>query len=185
MHPYEIQQHMRRRCLDRAFKLNFGSLYHAIESLLKAGHIETMETERDGRRPERTVYRSTASGNEAFRAQLSNLLSEPAVEFSRFEAGLSFVSHLETTAAVRLLRLRTDLLEADLGEGDAVMAALIEKGLSRLSLIEEEHSQALRRAEREWILRLIQEIEAGHIEWRWGFAEPNLSQVPALEMKEA
>lgn len=169
MHPYEIQQLMRLRRLDRSFKLNFGALYHAIEALLKAGHIETVERARDGRRPERTVYSVTPAGGEAFRSHLAILVAEPSAEFSRFEAGLSFIWYLDREHAVRLLRRRIELLEADLAEGVAVQATLIGKGLSRLSLIEEEHSQALRRAEKEWIGGVMAEIESGHLEWRSGF----------------
>ena len=171
MHPYEIQQVMRQRRLDRSFKLNFGSLYHAIEALLGVGHIETVETARDGRRPERTVYSATAAGSEAFRTHLARVVAEPGPEFSTFEAGLSFISYLESDVAVSLLKQRIERIDSDLAEGDAVQATLMSRGLSRLSLIEHEHSQALRRAEKEWVRALVADVQSGKLEWRVGFSE--------------
>ncbi len=55
MHPYEIATTLRIRKKDESVKLNYGSLYTVVESLLRHGLIIPQETEREGRRPERTV----------------------------------------------------------------------------------------------------------------------------------
>src|SRR5690242_14900046 len=57
MHPYEMQRLIRERHKDEFLDLKRGSLYHAMERLQAAGLVEPMETFREGRRPERTVYR--------------------------------------------------------------------------------------------------------------------------------
>src|SRR5207302_3758862 len=62
MHPYEIACTMRRRHLEESIKLNYGALYHMVDTLQHAGLIASVETERAGRRPERTVYALTAAG---------------------------------------------------------------------------------------------------------------------------
>jgi DNA-binding PadR family transcriptional regulator len=62
-HPYEIAQVLRERGKDGSIKINYGSLYTVVQSLERHGFIEAAGTERDGRRPERTVYGITATGS--------------------------------------------------------------------------------------------------------------------------
>ena len=62
MHPYEMQRLIRQRKKDDFLELKRGSLYNNIERLKLAGLIEPVETTREGRRPERTIYRLTREG---------------------------------------------------------------------------------------------------------------------------
>ena len=62
MHPYEMASTMRERGKEQSIKLNYGSLYTVVDSLARSGLIEAMEATREGRRPERTVYRLTEAG---------------------------------------------------------------------------------------------------------------------------
>src|SRR4051812_33142738 len=91
MHPYEIQRLIRQRHKDEFLDLKRGSLYHAIGRLERAGLIEPATTEREGKRPERTVYRLTESGRVEVRAWLCELLANPARESPQFYAALSFM----------------------------------------------------------------------------------------------
>ena len=59
MHPYEMAATMRTRGQDQSIRLNYGSLYGVVDNLLKRGLVEEHEVVREGRRPERTVYRIT------------------------------------------------------------------------------------------------------------------------------
>jgi DNA-binding PadR family transcriptional regulator len=45
---------------------SYGSLYAVVESLQKHNLITALETNRDGRRPERTIYAITPDGVEEF-----------------------------------------------------------------------------------------------------------------------
>ncbi len=47
---------------SKSIKLNYGSLYTVVDNLAKHGLIEAVEARREGRRPERTVYRLTDTG---------------------------------------------------------------------------------------------------------------------------
>src|SRR5437764_13579112 len=67
MHPYEMDLLMRSRGLTEGIKLRRSSLYTVIESLQRSGLIEPVETQREGRRPERTVYAITDAGQAKFR----------------------------------------------------------------------------------------------------------------------
>src|ERR687885_1375759 len=94
LHPYEMQQLMRERGHDQVIKLKGGSLYSTIERLTAAGLIEPMETSREGRRPERTVYALTEAGRDELLSWLRELVREPVKEDTQFAAGLSFIPAL-------------------------------------------------------------------------------------------
>src|SRR6478735_1352117 len=44
MHPYEMSMTLRERRKDESVKLNFGSLYSVVDSLVKHGLIEAAST---------------------------------------------------------------------------------------------------------------------------------------------
>src|ERR1700738_1080159 len=88
MHPYEMQRHLHQRHTDELLALKRGSLYHAISQLQRDGFIEPIEVSREGRCPERTVYRITADGEAELVDWLRDLLSTPVREPSEFVAAL-------------------------------------------------------------------------------------------------
>ena len=163
MHPYEIASLMRERAIHEAIKLNYGSLYTVVESLQRAGLIETQSTLRDGRRPERTVYRLTDAGRAKFDGWLRHLLRTPAKEYTQFAAGLCFAAAVGTAELAELLEERARLIEAELAECREIVDGLTERGLPRLFLLESEHAQMLRAAELEWVRGLIRSLADGSL----------------------
>ena len=103
MHPYEIATTLRERGKDQSIKLNYGALYTVVEALQRHGLIVAQETEREGRRPERTVYCLTEAGRMEIIDWISELISRPAKEYTQFEAGLSLIPVLPPEDAVALL----------------------------------------------------------------------------------
>ena len=99
MHPYEMQRLMQWRGKDNVVRVQRGSLYPAVERLAKAGLIEPFETERAGRRPERTVYQLTAEGRDTAEVWLSTMIRDVRNEFPEFPAALSFMPMLSTEDA--------------------------------------------------------------------------------------
>nr|BFE82332.1 PadR family transcriptional regulator [Planobispora longispora] len=114
MHPYEMASTMRARRKQESIKLNYGSLYSVVESLVKRGLIEVAEVIREGRRPERTVYAITEPGRLELFDWLSELISTPTREYTSFEAGLSLLAVLPPEEAIRLLEERVLRLEENL-----------------------------------------------------------------------
>ena len=57
MHPYEIASVLRARSKDRDLEIKWGSLYRVVENLERHGFLAPVHSERQGGRPERTVYR--------------------------------------------------------------------------------------------------------------------------------
>src|SRR5664279_5818211 len=106
MHPYEMQRLMQWRGKDQVVRVQRGSLYPAVERLTKAGLIAPLETARDGRRPERTVYELTEAGREAAESWLTTMLRTVRNEFKEFPAALSFIPMLSVEDARAQLTAR-------------------------------------------------------------------------------
>ncbi len=165
MHPYEMQQLIRDRSTDRVVKVRAGSLYHTIERLARQRLIEPVETGREGRRPERTVYAITESGRDAYASDLRELVRTPVQEYPVFGAAVEMLYTLDRDDAVRLLERRTTALEALLAAHDQVTASLTKRGLPRIAMIEVEYAQAMWRAEMAWVRQLIDDIRSGELGW--------------------
>ncbi len=161
MHPYEMVSVMRERGKHESVRLKYSSLYSVVEALEREGLILPLETVREGRRPERTVYGLTEVGRVEFLSWLRELLREPVKEYTQFAAGLTFLPALPPAEAMTLLEVRVRLLEEEVEEKRSLLDTVMEQGLSRLFLIETEHELILRGAELEWVRGLVGEIQAG------------------------
>ena len=164
-HPYDIAFTMQTRHMNEHIKLSLGTLYHVVEQLHRLGWIRPTETEREGRRPERTIYELTDEGRSKLQDRVRQLVAEPTRDYSAFEAGLTFMHLLPKEDAVTLLRQRAETLGEQIELCDFVLQRLSERGLARLALIEVELVQDTRRFQREWARRLAEEIESGSLEW--------------------
>jgi DNA-binding PadR family transcriptional regulator len=168
MHPYELAATMRERHHDEFIRLNFGTLYHTVEVLERNGMIVAGEREKEGRRPERTIYQLTEPGRELLVKVVSDIIARPTREYVNFAAGLMFLHHLEASQAAQLLGERTVALAAITEKLTRIMGELRSAGVTRLALIELEHKIAMLEAEREWVRRLAREISDGRLEWTAG-----------------
>ncbi|GAA1839637.1 PadR family transcriptional regulator [Actinomadura bangladeshensis] len=166
MHPYEMQQRIRDHAYDQAVKITHGSLYHSVERLAAAGLIEPLETSREGRRPERTIYAVTAAGRDAAQMRLAELLRHPAAEFPLFGTGLAFVNLLPEDEVARLLRGRTVALEAALAGHQTAHDSLRKQGLDRYKLLDQEWLIARLRAELEFVRGVVDDLESGRLTWK-------------------
>src|SRR5262249_37172192 len=104
--PYDIAYTMHHRHMDEHIKLSLGTLYHVVEQLQQLGWVRPIETAREGRRPERTVYTVTPEGRERFLQRLRELIAQPTREYSSFEAGLSFFPPLRPPPGAGVRRAR-------------------------------------------------------------------------------
>jgi DNA-binding PadR family transcriptional regulator len=164
MHPYEMATTMRERGKDQSIKLNYGSLYTVVEALLQHGFIVSQETERAGRRPERTVYHLTDAGRMELIDWISELISTPVKEYTLFEAGLSLLPVLPLEDAVALLTQRCNRLEMEIVQGRSLLQHAAQRGVPRLNLIEGEYLLAMREAELVWVRAFAEATRSGTLE---------------------
>jgi DNA-binding PadR family transcriptional regulator len=166
MHPYEMQQRIRDHAYDHAVKITHGALYHSVERLASAGLIEPLETSREGRRPERTVYAVTSAGRDAAHTRLAELLSRPAEEFPVFGSALAFINLLPEAEVARQLRRRAVALEAMLAGSQTADDSLLKAGIERYKLIDLEWHITRARAELEFTKNLADDLESGRLTWK-------------------
>lgn len=169
MHPYEMASILRERGKDQDMKIKWGSFYTVVQNMEKHGLVEAAESTRQGRRPERTVYRITEAGRAEFADWVRELISVPEREQPRFEAGLSVLGVLAPDEVTRLLRQRLDRLEEQLADQREALARH-GREIPRLFLVESEYDLAIRAAEATWIRGLLDELTSGTLpglaQWR-------------------
>jgi DNA-binding PadR family transcriptional regulator len=190
MHPYEMAALMRERGLASTVKLNFGALYAVIETLHRLGLIVPMETQRQGRHPERTIYATTEAGRAEFFDWLRVLIRTPAIEYTQFVAGLALIAHLSPIEADALLEDRMHTLSEKIQEQHSDLETGKQRGVDRIFLIEDEYRLAQLESEREWIQKLIEEIRDGTLTettddiLRWKVTRPDLAFPPSEDGDE-
>ena len=168
MHPYEMATRMRIRHHDEFIRLNFGTLYHTVEVLERNGWITSLEREKEGRRPERTIYQLTEAGRNVLVSTLADIIRRPQKEYPQFAAGLMFMHHLPAEQAATHLKERAEALDLIINKFQTVLRELLREGVARLALIEVEHKIAMLDAERRWVRGLAEEISSGQLEWKVG-----------------
>jgi DNA-binding PadR family transcriptional regulator len=162
MHPYEMKGMMQGRGHDRVIRIKGASVYDTVERLHRLGFIEPLETSREGRRPERTIYSLTEAGRDELLIWLRELISKPVWEYPQFGAALAFIAGLgNEKEAIELLHWRAVALEAEIAATERVLKGTLEHNIPRLFVIEEEYGQALRQAELDFVRRLIADLEEG------------------------
>lgn len=181
MHPYEMTQLMRERRVDYRVKLRPGSLYHTVERLEAQGFIEVVDTQRQGRRPERTVYGLTDHGRDTFFEQVRTMLATPAQEYLQYTVALSASNELDRADALDQLKMRVVNLRAQLA-ADEVLIEYVrgKRRLPQMYWIDVAYVHHQRRSELDWTQRLIDDLESGRITWP-SQEEANLSIVDNAE----
>lgn len=166
MHPYEMASTLRERHKDGSFKINSGSLYDTVESLARHGWIEPVETAREGKRPERTVYTHTEVGQGEFVRWVDELIRTPAEEYPKFMAAVSYIGALGPDGAADALAERAGHLARRIQEAQSVLDDTVGSGaVPRLFMIEVECAVHAWRAELDWTRRTIAEIGDGSLAW--------------------
>lgn len=162
-HPYQVYRQLVSRHQDYANR-TARSVYHAVERLASEQLAEPVETSREGRRPERTVFRITDSGREQLQHWLLDLIGESEPGQPGFGAALALLGHLAQGDASRALGVRLARLRGLVAGLEAVVSSLRGQfGLPRLFLLEREYQLAVWRAERDWVEGLIGELDGGEL----------------------
>jgi DNA-binding PadR family transcriptional regulator len=164
MHPYEIRRLVRQRGKDELVDLRPGSLYRTIERLERARLIEPVETTREGRFPERTVYRITEHGQDELKGWMRELLSATANDYPRLAQAMSVLAVLETDDARLELERRVLHLEGEVASMEIALRQLDRVG-PRLFKLDNEYALALRRAELTWVKGLVEDMRTGRLAW--------------------
>src|ERR1700761_173888 len=169
MHPYQMRHVIRVREIDRVMKVTHGTLYSTVERLAGSGLIRPVETSREGRRPERTVYEITSEGRDQLLDALRVELMRVTPDYPRLATGLTFASLLAPQEVADLLERRGIEVEGQLSLYQTALDATRKQQahpIERISLIEGEYLTALLRAERDWLTGIVDDIRGGRLTWQ-------------------
>jgi DNA-binding PadR family transcriptional regulator len=190
MHPYEMSAVMRQRDLSSAIKLNQSSLYSVIEALQREGWIVPVETQREGRYPERTIYTTTEAGRAEFADWLRSLIQRAPTEYTQFAAGLTFLGHLSPAEVTTLLQEHAHSLQEQIRSSRSLIEKTRQLGVDRLFLVEDAYTVTLLEARLAFVQQLIQEINDGTLtETRddkriWKITRPELALLESEEKQK-
>lgn len=172
LHPYAMQRLIKLWGKDQV--VNVGqraNLYKTIRRLQEAGLVAVLQTERDQRYPERTVYELTDAGREAVPGWLEEMIAAPRNEFPQFPAALSFVMILGPERTLAAMQQRAQTLTASLADLDASLEQY-SASLPRVTLMDDEYQRAITAAELAWLNGVIEDLKAGTLTWSYEmFAE--------------
>jgi len=185
MHPYELSRTLRDNGDDRSIKFNHGSLYMVVQQLEKAGYIAAQETNREGLRPERTVYALTDAGRSELHDWLRDLLGEPEHEYPSFVAALSLIGALPPSQVVPLLHHRLQRLAERTAQTRERIETVLAQGVPELFLIEEQYRVAIDGAESSYVTSLIDRITDPQTGWGPMWAQFHGESFPAQAPPDA
>jgi len=116
MHPYEIRMVMKERSLDQNTKIQIGSLYYAVEQLLKKAYIEEVQVIKSDKRPDKTIYRITAQGQDYFEKMLLDMLQQIEPMYTANKMALSFAEKGDSIKIAEVLKKRVTEAEHQVHE---------------------------------------------------------------------
>jgi DNA-binding PadR family transcriptional regulator len=142
-----------------------ASLYPVLDRLQRSGLVEMLATERESRRPERTVYGVTPAGEALTHEWLLHYLSSGSSELAGFVAGLSFAmlaTPKEVTDALEVRRSRLTDERALLVEG---LEAGARMGLPDLFQLDDHYRVAALDTDLAFLDATLTRLASGDLAW--------------------
>lgn len=181
MHPYRMQQLIKERGKDEVINVQQrASLYQTIKYLLRAQLIQVRETEREQKRPERTIYELTAAGRQTLHQWLREMLATPAGEFPEFPAALAYLVLLTPEDTLQQLQKRVNTLSAEVARLDGQLQQA-GQSVPRLFLIELEYLRTAMMAELTWVQSLMADMQSGQLTWNEAWKAEIMAQFGPTE----
>ncbi len=152
MHGYQLSQFLEHR-LDSVVPMKRSTAYFLLNKLAERGLVRE-ETDREGRRPERRVYRLTPAGDATFAESLRDHLGRHASPHFPDAVGLLFMDFISPHERVELLRRRLQQVEdqADHAEDQARAHA------TTPVLLAMSYRASVLRSERDWLKSTIERL---------------------------
>jgi DNA-binding PadR family transcriptional regulator len=164
MHPYEIRQTIKQRNWSESFKLRDGSLYYAVDQMREDGQIEAVEVVaiQGNNRPDKTIYRITTHGREAFLKLLDEQFKQTSYPQHPLFLAMPFVRHGDPAKIEELILEQLDVCETRIARMQAVLEL---KGdfLPRGSYLMIQGFMQFGETEKMWLMSLLAEARSGKL----------------------
>jgi DNA-binding PadR family transcriptional regulator len=165
MHAYEMYQLMLERKEDKVVRVSPGSVYRTVERFAADGLIDEVAVERQGNRPERTVYSITGAGRVAMRETIAAMLRRHVNEFPEFPVAIGEAHNLPAGEVAELLGERLESVRAVIDVIDGSLARVAERGLPAAYVLDLPYSRVLLAAEAGWLEQTIHDLGSGALAW--------------------
>lgn len=149
-HGYELKKDIQRH-MGQWTDIKFGSIYHALKKLVERGAVQKVGEERQGSRPDRTIYRVTEKGEEEFLDLLRQLLNRLQRVYLEFDTGFYFAGNLPKDEVLTLLAQRHEQYAALIEKLQDVKQMPVHRRLPRISEVIVDHTILHLKAEMEWL----------------------------------
>ena len=161
LYGYELK-HIIEEHMGDWTNIAFGSIYFALGKLADEGFIEKVATEKEGKRPSRSVYQITAAGREEFLRLLREVWREVERHYYTLDIGLAFMEALPGEEVEGYLRDRVSQLEGVVQHVTVHRAeVLADEYVSRVVSAVFDHSLAHFEAELAWTRGVLDKVERG------------------------
>ena len=174
IHGYDLRRELLSWGADEWASVSPGSIYNALNTLVREGMLEVVGTDRRGARPERTTYRLTAEGEEEFRGLLRDNLRRSSLPNHPLLAGLAFLPFLPRDELAQAMKNRADGLQAQAEERFAKQRAILESpaspsrdGIPRHVAESFRLTGELLQSEATWAHDLAERLEGGELDGLW------------------
>jgi len=164
LHPYKMQRLIKDRGKDEV--INVGqraTLYRTIDRLRRIGLIRVVESKRDDKRPERTVYALTDKGRETWREWILDALATPTRSYSEFPAAVAFLPLLDPGDVLEQLEKRRVTLAGELDRITPPAAG--SAAWERLFDLEMEYLRVTAAAQLSWLDSIVSDLRSGAVTW--------------------
>lgn len=108
--PYEITKMLKSLKLRKWFNMADSTVYATINQLKKNGLIEG-ESFKEGRFPEKTVYKITAEGEFELHNTISTFLEKTDPDGAKFDIAILLLHHLSKDEVLQKLKVKLEHLE--------------------------------------------------------------------------
>jgi DNA-binding PadR family transcriptional regulator len=105
-HGYRVRRELEAWRAEQWANIAYGSIYFALNKMAEEGLVEAVDTSQQGKRPARTLYTVTRSGEEEFQRLLREYWWEMKPIIDPFQVALAFMDTLPRDELLAALRHR-------------------------------------------------------------------------------
>ncbi len=174
VHGYDLRRELLSWGAEQWASVAPGSIYNALNTLVREGMLEVVGTDRQGARPERTTYRLTADGEKDFQELLRDNLRRSRLPNHPLLAGLAFVPFLPRDELAEAMKHRAEELQAQADERRADLRAILKGpgdlrrgGIPRHVAESFRLTAVLLESEAAWARDLAERLEKGELDGLW------------------
>ena len=163
VHGYDLRRELLSWGADEWASVAPGSIYNALNTLVREGMLEVVGTDRQGARPERTTYRLTPGGEDEFENLVRENLRQSRLPNHPLLAGLAFLPFLPRDELAEAMRDRAAGLRAQAADHRASLRKTLESdgGIPRHVAESFRLTATLLESEAAWAQDLAARLQSG------------------------